>query len=186
MSESFLGELKSFLMWTVFLKKIYKTAHHVIENVMFETCRSVGIKSAIDCHSPIRQNKFRQPCELDSLVRRLASFMIQQKNHRRHRAFHKTYLCFNIIITIWVASHKPSEFIPCFFVAGDGIWSPPLFIPDDKHSNCYLFVVHFSGLKRVFDGQICILAQPQVRVIVRTVLFAIFSVFVLSMPFKVR
>ena len=139
---------------------------------MFETCRSVGIKSAMDCHSPIRQNRFRQPCELDSLG--------------RHRAFHKTYLCFNIIITIWVASHKPSEFIPCFFVAGDGIWSPPLFIPDDKHSNCYLFVVHFSGLKRVFDGQICILAQPQVRVIVRTVLFAIFSVFVLSVPFKVR
>lgn len=115
-----------------------------------------------------------------------ASFMIQQKNHWRQRAFHKTYLCFNIIITIWVASHKPSEFIPCFFVAGDGIWSPPLFIPDDKHSNFYLFVVHFSGLKRVFDGQICILAQPQVRVIVRTVLFAIISVFVLSMPFKVR
>ena len=70
-----------------FKKKILKTAHHVIENVMFETCQSVGIKSAIDCHSPIRQNKFRQPCELDSLVRRLASFMIQQKKSLKTPGF---------------------------------------------------------------------------------------------------
>ena len=73
------GGIEVFSYVNSFFFLIYKTAHHVIENVMFETCRSVGIKSAIDCHSPIRQNKFRQPCELDSLVRRLASFMIQQK-----------------------------------------------------------------------------------------------------------